>query len=81
MPAILNIQGEVTESGELRVELPPGTPPGKVVLTLTKSVLPELDREALACPQDATSGVQAILGQWPGDESDDEIFAALDELS
>jgi len=186
MQAVLNIKGEVTESGELRVELPPETPRGKVVLTLIspngeepgdesiftgealegqcvrvtgrldairchdhsfellltsgetlrgsapaldlrqvrplvdemvvvsgrarfgdseelqhleadlieqpsatdalwakmpRPMFPKLNVEALLQPQDAGSGINAIRGKWPGDESDDEIFAALEELS
>lgn len=32
-------------------------------------------------PQDPDSGLNAILGQWPGDETDDEIAAELEHLS
>jgi hypothetical protein len=32
-------------------------------------------------PQRPRSGVNALIGQWPGDETDDEIFALLAELS
>lgn len=31
-------------------------------------------------PQDATSGVSAIFGTWPGDETEEELLAALKEL-
>jgi hypothetical protein len=31
-------------------------------------------------PQTSTSGVNAIIGRWPGEHSDQEILAALDEL-
>jgi hypothetical protein len=37
---------------------------------------PELRR-----PQGPRTGVNAIIGEWPGDESDDEIFAMLAEIS
>jgi hypothetical protein len=29
----------------------------------------------------ARSGLRAIIGRWPGDESEAEIAAALEELS
>jgi hypothetical protein len=32
-------------------------------------------------PQGPRSGVNAVIGEWPGDETDDEIFALLDEIS
>ena len=32
-------------------------------------------------PQGPDSGLNAILGQWPGDETDDEIAAELEHLS
>lgn len=31
--------------------------------------------------QGAQSGLESIIGAWPGDETDDEIFALLDEIS
>ena len=31
--------------------------------------------------QTATNGLAAIIGKWPGDETDEEIFAALEEMS
>lgn len=31
-------------------------------------------------PQDATSGVSAFFGTWPGDETDAELLALLDEI-
>jgi hypothetical protein len=32
-------------------------------------------------PQDPDSGMSAIYGTWPGDETDDEILKAVEELS
>jgi hypothetical protein len=32
-------------------------------------------------PQGPRSGINAIIGRWPGDESEAEIAAALEELS
>jgi hypothetical protein len=40
-----------------------------------------LDMRALRVPQGPTTGVAAIIGKWPGDESDEEILRALEELS
>jgi hypothetical protein len=41
----------------------------------------QLDRAKLRQAQGPCSGMAAILGQWPGDESEEEIRAALDKLS
>ena len=41
----------------------------------------KLDRRALHQPQGLSSGINAIIGRWPGDESDEEIMALLEELS
>lgn len=37
--------------------------------------------QELRRPQSSRSGVNALLGTWPGNESDDEIFAILEEMS
>lgn len=39
------------------------------------------DLRELRRPQGPGSGLNAIFGQWPGDESDEELIAALDKLS
>jgi hypothetical protein len=44
-------------------------------------LLRELDTRKLVVPQGPRSGIAAIWGQWPGDESDDELREALAELS
>jgi hypothetical protein len=41
----------------------------------------ELDARALRKPQGPRSGVNAIFGKWPGDETDAEIDAVLEEIS
>jgi hypothetical protein len=41
----------------------------------------ELDARKLSVPQGPRSGLAAIWGQWPGDESDDEFVEALSQLS
>ena len=41
----------------------------------------EMDRPSLDQPQTPTTGINAIIGRWPGDESEEEILAALEKLS
>lgn len=41
----------------------------------------KLDSSKLQKPQGPRSGMAAIMGRWPGDESDEEIEAALERLS
>lgn len=41
----------------------------------------KLDLSALDQPQGPTTGVNAIIGKWPGDESEEEILALLEEMS
>ncbi len=48
---------------------------------LPRPVFRKLNVEALLQSQDRDSGINAIRGKWPGDESDDEVFAALEDLS
>lgn len=50
-------------------------------LSLHASGLPALDLQSLHQPQDANHGLPAVFGRWPGDESDEEVFRALEELS
>jgi hypothetical protein len=40
-----------------------------------------MDGANLREPQGPRSGINAVIGKWPGDESDEEIVAALRELS
>jgi hypothetical protein len=40
-----------------------------------------MDAASLREPQGPRSGVNAVIGHWPGDESDEEIATALRELS
>jgi hypothetical protein len=37
--------------------------------------------QSLRQPQGPRSGINAIIGRWPGDESDEEAARALEELS
>ena len=41
----------------------------------------KLDLNALDQPQGPNTGINAIIGKWPGDESDEEIIALLEEMS
>jgi hypothetical protein len=40
-----------------------------------------LDLQSLYRPQGPNSGINAIIGAWPGDETDEEIFRMLEEMS
>ncbi len=46
-----------------------------------RTLVRKLDISALHQPQGPDSGINAIIGKWPGDESDEEILALLEELS
>jgi len=48
---------------------------------LPRPLFTELDVRSLRESQGPRSGVSAIFGQWPGDESDDEFDAAVRSLS
>jgi hypothetical protein len=48
---------------------------------LPTPVLRELDARKLNVPQGPRSGVAAVWGQWPGDESDEEFLDALVHVS
>jgi hypothetical protein len=40
-----------------------------------------IDPRLLRKPQGPSTGLNAIIGRWPGDESDEEFFRLVDELS
>jgi hypothetical protein len=40
-----------------------------------------MDQRELRRPQRPDSGINAVIGAWPGDETDEEIFAWLEEIS
>jgi hypothetical protein len=46
-----------------------------------KPLLAPLDIRALHEAQGPRTGINALLGQWPGDESDEEIRVALESMS
>lgn len=41
----------------------------------------EIDRRVLEQPQGPRSGINAVFGQWPGDESEETISRAMEEIS
>jgi hypothetical protein len=44
-------------------------------------ILGKFDYSVLHQPQEPDSGMNALFGKWPGDESDEEILALLEEMS
>lgn len=46
-----------------------------------KPVAAAFDVRSLRKPQGSRSGLNAIFGKWPGEETDDDVAAALDALS
>lgn len=48
---------------------------------MPKPILAPLDPRSLRSSQDERSGLNAIYGRWPGDESEEELVAALEGLS
>jgi hypothetical protein len=69
----------------LRVEAERIEPAGEAELAMWSAVPAPLDGPgepaALHVPQGRRSGLTAIVGQWPGDETDEEVMDALDALS
>ncbi len=52
-----------------------------VLSKIPRPLFPSLDHRALHKAQGPRSGVAAIFGQWPGEETDEEVEALLAELS
>jgi hypothetical protein len=44
-------------------------------------IVGKLDHRALHQPQGPDSGINLLIGKWPGSESEEEILALLEELS
>ena len=69
---LLRIDAEAVKLGEnestvfSRMPSPPGT---------------RIDTSKLRKPQGSKSGINAIIGKWPGEETEEEITAILEELS
>ncbi len=59
----------------------PGDNEASVFTRLPTPSQAKLDRSRLRKPQGPRSGMAAIMGQWPGDESDEVIQLALERLS
>jgi hypothetical protein len=49
--------------------------------TFRTGILKKFDPRILHQPQGPDSGLNAVMGKWPGDETDEEILALLEELS
>jgi hypothetical protein len=49
--------------------------------SLRTGILKKFDPRILDRPQGPGSGLNAVMGKWPGDESDEEVLALLEELS
>ena len=48
---------------------------------LRSGILKKFDRSVLHQPQGPDSGLNAVMGKWPGDETDEEILALLEKMS
>jgi hypothetical protein len=48
---------------------------------LRTGILKKFDPRILHRPQGPDSGLNAVMGKWPGDETDEEVLALLEELS
>jgi hypothetical protein len=70
--------GSVLRIDADRVE--PADGDGAVFSRMPMPLLRTLDVRALRRPQGPRSGVNAIIGEWPGDESEEEVLAALGDL-
>jgi hypothetical protein len=62
-------------------EIEPAGSDAAVWATVPAPLFRVMDAPSLHQPQGPRSGVNAIIGRWPGDESEEEITAALRELS
>jgi hypothetical protein len=70
--------------GLLRIEAESIEPAGSDAAVWARVPAPlfrVMDAASLRSPQGPRSGVSAVIGHWPGDESDEEIATALRELS
>lgn len=70
--ALLRIEAESVE---------PAGPDAAVWARTPTPLFRVMDSATLRQPQGPRSGVNAVVGRWPGDETDEEIAAALRELS
>lgn len=70
--SVLRIEAEEVElaTGDIRIWSRMPTP-----------VFRRLDPRTLHQPQGPRSGINALIGRWPGDESDEEVLKLLEEIS
>jgi hypothetical protein len=78
--------GHFKPSGALRVIEADGVVPASegdlaVFAAVPTSLEATVDPRTLRVPQGPRTGVNAIFGHWPGEESDEEILRILDEIS
>jgi hypothetical protein len=79
LDAVSLLGEEVTPMARHKPKLPEEAAADKQ--TVRSPLVRRLDLKALHVPQGPDSGINAIMGKWPGDESEEEILAALEELS
>ncbi|MFH1436464.1 MAG: hypothetical protein ABIJ56_12160, partial [Pseudomonadota bacterium] len=48
---------------------------------LPKPLMKSLNKKSFRAEQGPRSGINAIFGKWPGDESEEDLKAALEESS
>jgi hypothetical protein len=70
--ALLRIEAEAIEAADSDAEVWARTP---------TPLFQVMDAGGFRHPQGPRSGVNAVIGRWPGDETDEEITSALRELS
>jgi hypothetical protein len=85
LPALVQGTARYKPSGNLaRLEadrIRAAAPGDEAFERLPGSAAAPLADRSLRRPQSRRSGIGAMIGQWPGDESDDEVFEALRQLS
>ncbi|MBW3569853.1 MAG: hypothetical protein KY467_01990 [Gemmatimonadetes bacterium] len=84
--AVVNGIAQFRPSGSLlRIDADLLQPGGEQDLALwsesPRPVFGTADPRELRRPQGPRSGINAIIGAWPGDETDEEIFELLEEMS
>ncbi len=77
--AVFRPSGRLLRLEAESIELAEGTV--EIWSHLPVPVFQVMETAELRQPQGPRSGVNAIIGQWPGDESDDELASAIAELS
>jgi hypothetical protein len=84
--AVVSGTAQFRPSGTLlRVDadlLEPGDAPDLLLWSQApKPLLGGTELGQLRRPQGSRTGINAVIGSWPGEETDDEIFALLEEIS